>query len=423
MTFVSVLFALVVMVRIRDPLNYVSTTVLINNFHKIEWCCEVMPTFTAIALDRLLEPDAPKSMIATKTVSDPELEKRNSVSSRVGRGVHSTSTRLDRGVSVPPKLENGTSLPSSKTDSKIEGSLTPDNQVDGTFNLANQENVNGHCNTDSQAREIILNLADQINAENTESFISQGEDDEFFYPRDSVSLKRSTEIDAVSGIEQSTNSAIALAEFYDAWEELSSENGPQQQPLPDIEAELREIRLSLLMEIEKRKQAEETFNTMCTQWQKFRSQLNSIGLTLPADPLALTENEQLEDSAKELCQQVYLARFVSNSVGRGIAKAEVEMEMEAQLELKNSEITRLSDRLRYYEAVNREMSQRNQEAIDNARRLGQRRKRRQKWVWGSVAAAITVGSAVLAWSYTSTGKGNPSSSQSHASEGDHASRS
>ncbi|GAA0187526.1 hypothetical protein LIER_34814 [Lithospermum erythrorhizon] len=307
-----------------------------------------MPTFTAIALDRLLEPDAPKSMIATKTVSDPELEKQNSVSSRVGRGVHSTSTRLDRGVSVPPKLENGTSLPSSKTDSKngtsaatverhshwtrispalyatpkstpipdspssfppspyvinhkrrgprllksyseddvgtnqrgleshnvdrhennsehlrsasddssilkrvvgsasdefstsavptpgqekeendsfesvpevhVEGSLTPDNQVDGTFNLANQENVNGHCDTDSQAREIIPNLADQINAENTESFISQGEDDEFLYPRDSVSSKRSTEIDAVSGIEQSTNSAIALAEFYDAWE-------------------------------------------------------------------------------------------------------------------------------------------------------------------------------------------------------------
>ncbi|CAN1225582.1 hypothetical protein LINPERPRIM_LOCUS2515 [Linum perenne] len=41
----------------------------------------------------------------------------------------------------------------------------------------------------------------------------------------------------------------------------------------------------------------------------------------------------------------------------------MEAEMETQIEAKNFEIARLMDRLRYYEAVNHEMSQRNQEAV------------------------------------------------------------
>ncbi|KAG9139630.1 hypothetical protein Leryth_018261 [Lithospermum erythrorhizon] len=509
-----------------------------------------MSTFTAINLDRLLEPGGRKSTTPTMSVPDPRLGRRNNNPSRRERGVNSTCTMVDRGVSVPPRLEKVNSLPIPKKGRKtstyaateernnhwtrispalyatpkstpipdspssfppspyiinhkrrgprllksyseddvatskrgldgqkveedetkvqpadassilrrvvgsastyistpdvltpgwekedngsfgsvlkvhVNGSPTPDNPVNGTFNLANQGNVNGHLDKDPQACETIHNSADQINTENTVSTSFQvGEVDGFLDLQDSGSLKSSTPIDVVDGFEQSTNLATAVAEFYDAWEELSSENGPQQQAVPDIEAELREIRLSLLMEIEKRKQAEETFDTMCTHWQIFRSQLSSVGLNLPADPLALTENDQLEDSAEVLSQQLYLARSVSNSIGRGIAKAEVETEMEAQLEFKNFEIARLSDRLRYYEAVNREMSQRNQEAIDNVRQLRQRRKRRQKWIWGSVAATITIGSAFLAWSHVPTGKGTLSSSHSHASEGDHASES
>lgn len=46
-----------------------------------------------------------------------------------------------------------------------------------------------------------------------------------------------------------------------------------------------------------------------------------------------------------------------------MAKAEVDMEMESMLETKNFEITRLADRVQHYEAVNRKISQRNQEAI------------------------------------------------------------
>jgi D-tyrosyl-tRNA(Tyr) deacylase len=113
--------------------------------------------------------------------------------------------------------------------------------------------------------------------------------------------------------------------------------------------------------------------------------------------------------SEELRCQLEVARFVSDSLGRGMAKAEVEMEMESMLETKNFEITRLSDRLHYYEAVNREMSQRNQEAIEVARRERQKRKKRQRWIWGTIAATITLGSAALAWSYIPASK--PSSSE------------
>lgn len=143
--------------------------------------------------------------------------------------------------------------------------------------------------------------------------------------------------------------------------ELSSESLPQSGP-HDIEAELREIRLSLLTEIEKRKQAEEALNKMQSKWRRIGQEFGDVGLSLPVDPLVVTEDE-LVNPAEELRQQMGIARFVSLSMGRGIAKAELETEMEAQIESKNFEIARLLDRLHYYEAVNREMSQRNQEAV------------------------------------------------------------
>lgn len=146
--------------------------------------------------------------------------------------------------------------------------------------------------------------------------------------------------------------------------ELSSENGPQI-PTHDFENELREIRLSLLMEIEKRKHVEEALSNMQTQWQRIREQLSLVGLNFPPCPVAGDglDNERLDDQVEDLFQQVHIVRFVSDSIGRGIAKAEVETEMEAQVESKNIEMARLWDKLNYYEAVNREMSQRNQEAL------------------------------------------------------------
>lgn len=115
------------------------------------------------------------------------------------------------------------------------------------------------------------------------------------------------------------------------------------------------MKLSLLVEMEKRKQAEEKINDMKNQWGRIREQLSFVGLNLT--------NLEEDQSADDLSNQVHVIRFVSDSIGRGIGKAEVEAEMELLLDSKNFEIARLLDRLKYYEAVNREMSQRNQETM------------------------------------------------------------
>lgn len=119
------------------------------------------------------------------------------------------------------------------------------------------------------------------------------------------------------------------------------------------------------MEIEKRKQAEEALSNMQKKWQNIRQQLSLAGLTLPADSTTSVEGrEQTDfDAGEELCRQVYLARFVADSIGRGLARAELEAEMEVQLEAKNFEIARLCDKLRNYEAMNQEMVQRNQDVL------------------------------------------------------------
>ncbi|KAG8383353.1 hypothetical protein BUALT_Bualt04G0003600 [Buddleja alternifolia] len=488
-----------------------------------------MPTFTAIAFDRLIEPGAAKSMTQVINSPDPKLERtRSSPSSRRDRGIDAPSSKMERGVSVPPKpkLENrvgippnpklargdsvpqnpklatGVSVPSyPKLDRRNSASVTTTSTMDkknhwtqispalyatpkstplpdspssfppspyiinhkrrgprlmksfseddvSTCKQASDEiKVDENVSEDDISVPVevlgstmddndkLLGLGDVkekhldgvLDVEVGTSVMENGamksvafnlqqdsEVDDFVDPQDSMSVKSFGESEGNGGTERSLNSTTPVAEFFDAWEELSSEIGPQL-PMPDIENELREIRLSLLMEIEKSKQAEENLNIMQNQWQRIREQLSVVGLTLPEDPTTLPDGA---DPAAEVCQQVYLARFISNSIGRGIAKAEVEMEMEAQLKLKNCEIARLWDRLRYYEAVNQEMSQRNQEVVETTRRLRQRRKRRQRWVWGSIATAITLGSTVLAYSYFHTGKGSSSLGPSPAPEVD-----
>ncbi|WZY84777.1 hypothetical protein YC2023_031161 [Brassica napus] len=223
----------------------------------------------------------------------------------------------------------------------------------------------------------------------------ESESEDFYDPGESASFTSNTEVEVDAGEEGSQRLATPVGEFYDAWDELSTESG-MQSSANNIESELREIRLSLLMEIEKRKQTEEALEQMQTHWLKLREQLAQVGLFIPIDPTTSTNNMNLSE---ELRCQLEVARFVSDSLSRGMAKAEAEMVMESRLETKNFEITRLSDRVHYYEAVNREMSQRNQEAIEVARRKRQKRKKRQRWIWGSIAATITLGSAALAWSY------------------------
>ncbi|KAF8406459.1 hypothetical protein HHK36_008546 [Tetracentron sinense] len=406
-----------------------------------------MPTITAIAIDRFLESGAPKSI--AKTSPNSKLERRNTSTEKQ---IHWPS--LYATPEATPLPDSPSSFPPSPyiVNHKRRGPRLLKRFSQDHVSLRQQsieeENVDEKCRNAVNSIEGVSvaysceevgengfhdgklgssNLDDGLVGNDDSSKMvtvnseRECEGEDLFDPRESMSVTSSIEVGENGGAERSLKMTTPMAEFFDAWEELSSEGGPQPS-VRDIEAELCEIRLSLLMEIERRKQAEETLNNIQRQWQRLGQQLSLVGLTLPADPSTVAEDEHLDyNPADELRRQVYLARVVSNSVGRGSAKAEVEMEMEARIESKNFEIARLGDRLHYYEAMNREMSQRNQEAVEMARRHRQRRKRRPMWVWRSIGAAITLGAAVLAWSYLPTAKGS-STNHSQDSEGDHAAR-
>ncbi|KAL3525357.1 hypothetical protein ACH5RR_013729 [Cinchona calisaya] len=458
-----------------------------------------MPTFTAIALDRLIETGAPKTMAGEKSSPDVKLDRRNSnPNSSFDRGIAAPGTKLEKAVSIPTrKLEGGNGTSNVSVDRKhhwtqispalyatpeptplpdspssfppspyiinhkrrgprllksfsVDDVATHSKVLDEKVKDAEQEAASATNNSNALPGKIVESPEECDGASSIHSHveeksyigISEGElgindlangsvvengtfgsqrdgetADDFFDPQESMSVKSNAESETNSMVERSVNVATPMAEFYDAWEELSSESGPQSS-VSDVEGEFREIKLSLLVEIDRRKQAEESLKNTRAQWQNIREELSVIGLTLPVDLVVTSEDEQLKNPVQELSQQFDVARFVSNSIGRGVAKAEVVMEMEAQMELKNFEIARLLDRLHYYEAVNREMSQRNQKTIEISRRLRQRRKIRNKWIWGSVAAAITLGVTVFAWSYLPTGRGSSSTNLSHASEGD-----
>jgi len=60
---------------------------------------------------------------------------------------------------------------------------------------------------------------------------------------------------------------------------------------------------------------------------------------------------------------VAVALMVSAAVGRAAGRAEAQMELEAALQQKEKELSRLRDKLQYWERMNQEMSQQNTQAI------------------------------------------------------------
>ncbi|EPS63986.1 hypothetical protein M569_10802, partial [Genlisea aurea] len=270
-----------------------------------------------------------------------------------------------------------------KSYSEVDVSSFSEQPTDGDSSNAGENNLdslgNGTCDNHHVVGDGVAESAAAAAADGVSP------DDEFEDLFESASIR---------SVEGSANPTTPVAEFYDAWEELSSDSG-NQISAKHSENEFRGMRLSLLMEMEKRERAEETLNHMRNQWQLIASKLSDLGVWIPSN--LLEEDEQILEAVS---QQASVARFVSESIVRGQAKAEIQMETEAQINQKNTEIARLHDKLRYYEAVNHEMSQRNQEIVaESTRRVRQRRKRRQKWIWGSIAAsAMVAGSAFVVYS-------------------------
>ncbi|XP_006647759.2 uncharacterized protein LOC102710093 [Oryza brachyantha] len=257
-----------------------------------------------------------------------------------------------------------------------------------------------HGNLDALVRPV--NVVRSANGGTPRNVINN---DAFFELQDSLSVASNSEAEDAGGHERwwkpsspfGTSVGTPGAEFYDAFEEISSDGATRSSQCMDDD--LREMRLSLLMEIEKRKQAEEALENWQKEWKKLSDHLSLIALTLPPPSLAENTDDSSMDPGAELCQQITVSQLVAAAIAGGFARAEVESDMETAIAGKNFEIARLSDRVQYYEAANREMSQRNQEAIEMSRQQRSIRKKRQKWFWGSVGLAVTLGTAAIAWSY------------------------
>ncbi|KAK1295323.1 hypothetical protein QJS10_CPA16g01822 [Acorus calamus] len=233
-----------------------------------------------------------------------------------------------------------------------------------------------------------------------------GEDLEDFYdPRDSMSVVSSSS-DADDGGSSRRECpgrrafSLGLSEFYDADEEFFSDSCSSQSPSlsTKFEAELRSMKLNLLDEIGRRKKTEESLACMQNNWRRITKYLIPLGLSFPET--LCDENAPIdENSIEQICQELVVAKFVSEATGKAEARAEAEAAAESIIDAKNHEINRLRDRLQRCEDVNREMSQRNQEIVELVRQKRRRRKARQRWIWSCIGLSITIGASMLAYSY------------------------
>lgn len=195
--------------------------------------------------------------------------------------------------------------------------------------------------------------------------------------------------------------------FFDAEDDLSTEDLAVQSQTSEsfnsrIQCEIDALRSKISMEIERSTRAEETLSLWQNRWQETIEKFSLIGLSLPSIEISASsqgEKAVLVDFADDVCGQVIVARMVAHAVGRGSLRAELDQEMKMLIDSKDFEISRLRDKLQYYELVNREMSQRNQEAIELGRRRRRAQKKRQKWIWSSLAISLAVGTTAVAYTY------------------------
>lgn len=230
-----------------------------------------MPTFTAIALDRLIEPGAAKSMTTVTNVSDSKLDRRNNtINSKLERmNSTSTMTTLDKKhhwamikpalyatpKSTPLPDSPSTPLPDSPSpyvvdhkrrgprllksyseddvaarkrapeeekvgdNTKVAGKETTDLTEDVAYSVTcpvEQEHVNGISSGEPVISELSSSSAVQNGS--AKSVEEGGELEDFLDPQDSMSAKSNTEGDSNSGVERSLYQTTPVAEFYDAWE-------------------------------------------------------------------------------------------------------------------------------------------------------------------------------------------------------------
>ncbi|XP_078435858.1 uncharacterized protein LOC144706727 [Wolffia australiana] len=221
------------------------------------------------------------------------------------------------------------------------------------------------------------NCSEQVGQECLDLGVDEASDVDFFDPREVMSTRSSSDAEDASGSARRSGSGrcgtplSGQSEFYDAHEDFIADASFSRASL---EADLRSIRLNLFEEIERRKMAEEAVEHLQNTLQRMH----------------------------QLWQETVVMRMVTEALETAVARTEAE----AAAEAKNREIARFNDRLQYYEAVNREMCQRNQEAIELARQQRQKKKTRQKWMVGCVGLSLAVGASVAAYFYVASADGS-----------------
>ncbi|CAN6467503.1 unnamed protein product [Victoria cruziana] len=382
-----------------------------------------MPTFSTIALENLLEPDVtrPPKQKYLKPMSQirrqPQKETQKSGGYRVKRPQHVYFCPALYTTPEPTRIPDP---PSSFSPSpyvinyKRREPLPPKNDgpVAGLGGPVGAEK--------NEALEAVEDLAAGAMEEEDGSEARKREDDG---GESAVEAERNVEIGAEEAFaiddlpaareedcfgrrvdaenECARSPLVSQGEFFDANDEFCRDGSPSKgSPFfcSGLLAELDGLRLDLSLEVGKRKKAEEAVKHMHAQWSRIARQLSQLGFSFPI----IDKSGNLiqgSDGIELLPQQIAVARLVAEAVGRGDARAEAEAASEALVNAKNVEIARLRDRLQYYEAVNHEMTQRNLEHFEAARRFRQRRRIVKKWFWSCLGLSVSVGACLLAYSY------------------------
>ncbi|EPS72821.1 hypothetical protein M569_01929, partial [Genlisea aurea] len=168
---------------------------------------------------------------------------------------------------------------------------------------------------------------------------------------------------------------------------------------------LHSTRLCILEEIHRRKVAEETVMLMQFQWRRIQSLFSEAGLTFPPPPTA-SESSIIEfdqSCINQSLQEFVFSIFISEAIGKGLARAEAEEHFASIILWKDQEMQRLRDRLQYLETVNHEMSQR--KLVEVAQKQQEKKKKnRRRWMWSLMGFSVAAGASFLAYAYHTTSK-------------------
>ncbi|KAL8155714.1 hypothetical protein AgCh_000932 [Apium graveolens] len=317
-----------------------------------------MPTFTSIALESLIEPrfrdsykDSAKKTV--KSVMDIEDDDDKEVREEEVKKPSRNRVNISPALYITPEP---TPIVYSSSESVSPSPYVANRK--GRGGLRRRREVVVRKEEDRVEEEVVVE-EDEVKKDEEMREVVEEESEEFVDTRcDTLSVGSSSDVREFGSV-----SGWNPVEFYDADDDFSHDGSMSStlHSCHSFESEMRATRLSLLDEIGKRKIAEDALGLMYSQWQRVSDLLLAqAGLRFPAP----SNSMQFEiGPIEQFCQELVVTRFVSEAIGQGLARAETEIAAEEIFKAKDQEISRLRDRLQYYEAVNHEMSQRNQEVI------------------------------------------------------------